>query len=86
MDTHQRLAKRLVVLQVASEQGARAGDEVQVDGAKVGQVTSVTPLASGGTVKALAYVKSGVAEPGRELTILGRDGMLAVTVLALPGE
>jgi hypothetical protein len=52
-----------------------------------GETAQVSPvLAGAGAVKALAHVKSSVAEPGRELTIVGRDGMLAATALALPGE
>jgi folate-binding protein YgfZ len=91
MEAYGRLAKRLVVLGCAGEIGPAAevlapGNAVRAEGAKVGQVTSVAPLADGGLLKALAYVKTGMAEPGRELSVGGGDGELSVRVLAVPGE
>ena len=91
MDTQKRLAKRLVVLGCESGSdstgtGLSSGDAVQAKGAKVGQVTSVAPLADQGIVTALAYVKTREAEPGRELSIVVGDGSLRATVLSLPGE
>jgi aminomethyltransferase len=91
METRGRLAKRLVVIgsvreRGSSENGLTVGAEVRDGDARVGQVTSVAPLAENGVVKALAYVKAGVAEPGRELDVVSRDGALAARVLAVPGS
>jgi folate-binding protein YgfZ len=63
-----------------------AGDEVRANDLKVGQVTSVAPLAEDGMLKALAYVKTEMAESGCELCVLKGDGCIVATVLAVPGE
>jgi folate-binding protein YgfZ len=90
LETYQRLAKRLVVLGCAGESGPAdevlaPGNTVRAEGVKVGQVTSVAPLADQGLVKALAYVKAGMAEPGGELCVVGEEGELSARVLAVPG-
>lgn len=90
METYQRLAKRLVVLGCEGDSGPTdevlaPGNAVRADGATVGQVTSVAPLADQGVVKALAYVKVGVAEPGHGLSVVGAEGELSARVLAVPG-
>jgi folate-binding protein YgfZ len=91
MDTYQRLAKRLVVLDCGTGQdpaavGLAPGAEVRGEAGKVGQVTSVAPLADRGVLKGLAYVKTGAAEPGRELSVAMGDGRRAARVLAVAGE
>jgi folate-binding protein YgfZ len=84
MDTYQRLAKRLVGLNC--EPGPKAGDQVWAEASKVGQVTSVAPLAEGGALAALAYVKTAVAEPGRQLTVVTEGGRLAAEIVQVSGE
>jgi folate-binding protein YgfZ len=91
METYQRLAKRLVVLDCREGQdpagvGLVRGAEVRREAAKVGQVTSVAPLPDQGALKALAYVKTGVAEPGRELSVVAGEGRLEARVVAVAGE
>lgn len=86
LDTYQRLAKRLVVLQAAQGTNLKAGDELQVNGSRVGQVTSVAPLINEEMRTALAYLKSGIVQPGRELTVADQDAERIVQVLAVPGE
>lgn len=94
METFQRLAKRLVVLgfrvgedgQAASAapMGLSAGSKVLADGSQVGQLTSVAPLADRGMLTALAYVKTKVAQPGVELSVIAEEGELPATVAAIP--
>lgn len=90
METHQRLAKRLVVLGCDCGAGdsnpdMAAGDEVWADETRVGQITSTAPLADQAMLRALAYIKTGVAEPGSKLTIVSGSGELAAEVLAVSG-
>jgi len=86
MDTYQRLAKRLVVLRMASGEWRVASGEVWADGSRAGQVTSVAPLAEGGALAALAYVRTAVAEPGRQLTVVAESGRLAAEIVQVSGE
>jgi folate-binding protein YgfZ len=91
MESRQRLAKRLVVLEYpTSEQHAGlhfiSGDAVRADDAPVGEVTSVASLPDQGTIKALAYVKTAWAEPGQPLLVAGPGGPARVNVLAVAGE
>jgi folate-binding protein YgfZ len=84
METRQRLAKRLVVLGF-SDANVAVGDEVRAGDMRVGQVTSVAPLVDRGTMTALAYVKTDLAQAGRELGIFSDDGLIAGKVLTVPG-
>jgi folate-binding protein YgfZ len=84
METYQRLAKRLVVLG-SSDTHAAVGEQVLDGEATVGSVTSVAPLAEQGLAKALAYIKAGLAEPGRELAVRTDVGQISVEVLSIPG-
>ena len=91
METYQRLAKHLVVVGCEGEvdpadAALAAGSAVWADGAQVGQVTSVAPLVDQGRVRALAYVKVGVAEPGHGLRIVGGEVELPARVLARAGR
>jgi folate-binding protein YgfZ len=92
METYQKLAKRLVVLGLQSgmhtaDGGPALDSKVSSGEADVGQVTSVAPMADGGMWKALAYVRTKVAHPGRELSVLDRESeRWTATVLAVPGQ
>jgi folate-binding protein YgfZ len=91
MDTYQRIAKRLVVLGCGEtaepdSPGLDPGDEVWAGDKAVGRITSVAPLVDGGVVKALAYVKTEVAESGRELTVDHAGAGVRARVLTVVGE
>jgi folate-binding protein YgfZ len=101
METHQKLAKRLVVLggSIMSMLKSKdvsgdhllniplaVGAEVREGGSLVGHVTSVAPLIVRGMARALAYVKTAVAEPGRALYVISGDEEVAMTVMAVPGK
>jgi folate-binding protein YgfZ len=98
METYQRLAKRLVVLAMEDHgsEGPRdeaygsswpaAGDSIQVDGVKVGHLTSVSPVADEGSIKALAYIKTALAQPGLQVHIVAQSGAQVMQVLSVSGE
>ena len=98
MGTYQRLAKRLVILAAndlqseGSDGGTgvglwlEVGAEVRVDGLKVGRVTSVSPVVDQGRLKALAYIKTALAEPGRQVEVISDCGTLVMYVLSVPNE
>ena len=98
METHQRLAKRLVVLAVEDPRSAgprdevgnsswpAAGADVQVDGVKVGHLTSVSPILDEGSIKALGYIKAALAQPGLQVDIIGESGAQVMRILSVPSE
>jgi folate-binding Fe-S cluster repair protein YgfZ len=91
METYQRLAKRLAVLDCSLEAGAAgvgmaSGDVLHAGDAQVGHVTSVAPLIDQGVIKALAYVKTPLAAAGNEVQVISRGGSCAATLSAVVGE
>jgi folate-binding protein YgfZ len=91
MESRQRLAKRLVVLEYPAKDlhtGLHiiAGNAVHAHDTQVGEVTSVASLPDQGMIKALAYVKTALAEPGQSLRIMCPGGPARVNVLDVAGE
>ena len=90
MESRQRLAKRLVVLEYPATDlhtglHFSAGDAVRADDTQVGEVTSVASLPDQGMIKALAYVKTALAEPGQSLRVMCPGGPARVNVLDVVG-
>ncbi|WP_323959847.1 glycine cleavage system aminomethyltransferase GcvT [Arthrobacter sp. JZ12] len=77
-------ARTLVGLRGAGRRSARAGYDVVSDGRAVGTVTSGLPSPTLGYPVALAYVESGLSEPGTELQVDLRGRPEAFTVIELP--
>lgn len=98
METHQRMAKRLVVLakvdprsrgnrdELGGGSWPAVGADVQVDGVKVGHLTSVSPVVDEGSIKALGYIKTALAQPGLQVDIIGESGAQVMRILAVPSE
>jgi folate-binding protein YgfZ len=82
MDTYGRLAKRLVVLGTDNG-GLNVQEPVWKGETRVGQVTSVAPLADDGAFKALAYVKTAAAIKGQTLSVGEQGACQDVTVLEM---
>jgi folate-binding protein YgfZ len=98
MESHQRLAKRLVVLTMKDPRSAgprdevggsswpAAGADVQVDAVKVGRLTSVSAVVDERSIKALGYIKAALAKPGRQVDIVGESGAQVMRILSISSE
>lgn len=75
--------RRLVGVRVAGETVPTVGDELQLDGATVGRLTSVASTSSSGGPVALAYLKRGVEVP-TAVIILSGEAPVEATAVALP--
>jgi len=76
------LERRLVGFEVEGRGIPRPGYEIQVNGRKVGSVTSGTFGPSVGKGIGMGYVERGVSSPGRQVAVVGRGrgGMAAEIV------
>ena len=77
-------ARRLAGFEVSGRGIARQGSRVLVAGRPVGEVTSGTWSPTLGKAIGMAYVETGCAEPGRELTLEVRGRELAGRIVELP--
>jgi aminomethyltransferase len=77
-------ASRLCGIRVSGRRAVRAGDEVLLDGRKVGEVTSGSFAPSLQVPVALAYVRADVAGEGTPLTLRHHDRQFDGTVVPLP--
>ena len=76
--------EKLVGLVLEGKQAAREGSKVFSGDAQVGVVTSGSLAPSLGTAVAMAYVKSELAEPGKNISIQVRNKQIPAQVVALP--
>ena len=84
LDTYKKVQKYLVSLRFA-DASVSPGDALHQDGQRVGEVTSIAPVPSGGVLKGLGYVKTAAAIPGARLDVEGHEGGAAEIVsLAQP--
>lgn len=87
LDTYKKVQKYLVSLRFADE-SISPGDELLHDGLKVGEVTSVAPAPTDGSLKGLGYVRVAAATPGASLEVASSDstekGSAEILALAQP--
>ena len=69
---------------VDTQEPAPAGSEIQIDGKKVGTITSSTVSPSTGWPIALGYVRATHALEGTEVSVVSPSGNVAAVVLDLP--
>lgn len=75
--------RRLVGVRIQGDLALDVGDELEIDGAAVGRLTSVAPVGSDGAPVALAYLKRGVETPA-EVTITTGGAPKTAMVMPLP--
>jgi aminomethyltransferase len=78
-----RVRERLIGLRIEGRRSARHGDEVYLDGVKVGTVTSGSIAPSLGCCVALAYVRTDTADADA-FTIKGARAVLEAVRVDLP--
>ena len=84
LDTYKKVQKYLVSLRFA-DASVSPGDELLQEGVKVGEVTSVAPEPSDGSLMGLGYVKTAAATPGARLDVGGPEkGSAEIVSLAQP--
>ncbi len=86
LDSYKKIQKYLVSLRFAdADSSVSPGDGLLRDGQNVGQITSVAPAPSGGTLNGLGYVKTAAATPGTRLDVEGHEkGSAEIIALAQP--
>lgn len=82
LDSYKKVQKYLVSLRFDADAPVSAGDGLLQDGKLVGQVTSVSPMASDGALKGLGYVKTALASPGTKFDVEGQE-MVSAEIVAL---
>ena len=83
LDSYKKVQKYLVSLDIKAEAQVSPGQELLLDGVKVGEITSLTQMHDGGAIKGLGYVKASAATQGAVLAI---DGLKTASaeILGLP--
>lgn len=84
MRTREKLARRLVQLEIAGESTPVFADAIVYKDANVGTITSAVRSLATGQPLALGYVKTAASEPGTTVAIRTESGDLDATVSAAP--
>ena len=90
LDTYQKVQRYLVRLRFSEDAVVSEGTGLEVDGLRVGQVTSLAALPSTGELAGLGYVRTARANPGERLNLVAPSSGTAEIVdlpqLFGPGE
>ncbi len=90
LDTYQKVQRYLVRLRFSEEAQVEEGAGLQLDGLRVGQVTSLAAIPSTGQLAGLGYVRTARANPGETLTLaapsIGTAEIVDLPQLFGPGE
>jgi tRNA-modifying protein YgfZ len=84
MRTRDKLARRLVQLDIVGESIPNPGSAIVHDGANVGTITSAAQRLATGHPIALGYVKTAASDPGTSVTIKTDGGDLTALVAVPP--
>ena len=69
LDTYQKVQRYLVRLRFSDDATVEEGAGLELDGLRVGQVTSLAAIPSTGQLAGLGYVRTARATPGQTLTL-----------------
>ena len=83
LDTYQKVQRYLVRLRFSEDARVEEGAGLELDGLRVGQVTSLATIPSTGQLAGLGYVRTARANPGQTLT-LAAPASGAAEVMDLP--
>ena len=83
LDTYQKVQRYLVRLRFSEDATVEEGAGLELDGLRVGQVTSLATIPSTGQLAGLGYVRTARANPGQILT-LAEPATGAAEVMDLP--
>ncbi len=90
LDTYQKVQRHLVRLRFAEDAAVEEGAGLELDGLRVGQVTSLATVPSSGQLAGLGYVRTARANPGEILTLAapasGTAEVMDLPQLFGPGE
>ena len=90
LDTYQKVQRYLVRLRFSDDATVEEGAGLELDGLRVGQVTSLATIPSTGHLAGLGYVRTARATPGQTLTMAapatGTAEVIDLPQLFGPGE
>ena len=90
LDTYQKVQRYLVRLRFSEDTVVEEGSGLELDGLRVGQVTSLATVPSTGQLAGLGYVRTARANPGEILTLAapasGTAEVMDLPQLFGPGE
>ena len=90
LDTYQKVQRYLVRLRFSEDAAVEEGAGLELDGLRVGQVTSLATVPSTGKLAGLGYVRTARANPGEILTLAapasGTAEVMDLPQLFGPGE
>ena len=90
LDTYQKVQRYLVRLRFSEDATVEEGGGLELDGLRVGQVTSLAAIPSTGQLAGLGYVRTARANPGQVLTLAapasGTAEIVDLPQLFGPGE